>query len=47
MTKFKVGDVVIAKIRTKVTGIADDNTYFVRICGTKITFWEKDLEKVK
>jgi len=47
MSKFKVGDMVIAKIRTKITGVLGNDTYFVRICGTKITFSSKDLEGVR
>jgi len=47
MTKFKLGDVVVANIRTKVTGIAGNDLYFVRLCGTKITLRGEDLEAVK
>jgi len=45
MTKFKVGEEVIAKIRTRVTEVQEDNRYSICIGTTVVTLSGDALEK--
>ena len=45
MSKFKVGDEVIIRVRTKVMKVIDGNRYVFHFCGTDMTLSGDDVEK--